>query len=729
MKLKGINPIEQHVEKIVLGSVALVLLVVLTMQFAIAPKGVMVDNQEVPPEKALNPVLENARRTLAKMNDPQPSMPDVSTQDIESLYQSRVDRPTVPSKRFVAFGPVTNLGSLDATEVTGGGVYALPSLPEPSEVIASAYRGSVHPSEWAASQALRERLGEQQPFDLGVVTVQAFMDGSQIRAALLHDADGDSGSTRPLPPSWWRQGFEVLGVQLERERLLSDGSWGERTLVEGMPGRVDVLTELAELDTHDPLTVVAMTRLAAEEMDQITKPMFYRTVAGESWKPPTARLAAGESDNAQVNRLVRRAKGLQRDAQSLRDAIEGGGSRGTPAPRPTGRTGGGGKGGPGGGGNRQTNRNTGGNREDPKVVRLDGILVQIDEIEIELDTLGYALDGTEIETGEVDEAVFGKPDRLFQNDRLALWAHDVSVVGGETYRYHLRPVFNNPAFGREQALSDDQQELAASPTLPGPWSSWTDPVQALAEEYYFVVNARESDRLGGGPQASVELYKFYYGFYRRATMTAEPGDQLFADARVPEGLLIYDLSELDQLMDLPMPAPPSGRGRLEPDPAGGGGGKGGGGKGGSGNAPPSGRGGSRGAAPREQFTRQAGDEQVVEGEPALRKLSIRMDAVLLDVAKVPGSGGQQEGGLVAARDAFRAFLTDSTGAFVAVRIPDLDEISAVYQAVEGSWRAGQRAMAPAVEEVEPRQRRQDRENSRPTPPRGGGGGGGGGGSG
>lgn len=731
MKLKGINPVEQHVEKIVLGVVALVLLGVLTLQFAIPPKGVMVDNQEVPPEKALDPVLAQARRMLAKMNDPEPSLPDVSQQDIISLYTSKVTQATVPSERFAALGPGMNLGSLEATDVAGSGVYALPSLPEPTGVMAAAYRGSVHPSEWAASKALRERLGEEQPFDLGAVTVQAFIDGSQIRSALLNDADGDDGATRPLPPSWWRSGFEVLGVQLERERMLSDGSWGERTIVEGMPGRVDVLAELEDLKTHDPLTVVEMTRLAAQEMDQITKPMFYRTVAGERWKPPAAALNAGGSDNEQVNRLVRRAKGLERDAQTLRDAMDRESERGAAPSAPTGRGGGGGggKGGRGGGkggagGARPPSRNSGTPREDPRIARLEGMLDQIDEIEAELNTLGYALDGSLMETGEIDEDVFGKPDGLFQNDRLALWSHDVSVVGGEVYRYRLRPVFNNPAFGREQALSEEQQELAASPTLPGPWSSWTAPVQALADEYYFVVNARETDKLGGGPQASVELYEFYYGYYRRATMTAEPGDQLYAEARVPDGLVLYDLTKLDQLDDLQRPpAPAPGRGRNAPAPRGGG--KGGGRMAPGMDSPSDFDPRGRGTATLSES--QDDEAQAIEGEPALRKLPIRVDAVLLDVAKVPGSSGEQKGALVAAPEAFRAFLTNSTGGFVSVRLPNLDEMSPVYQAVESSWRAGQRASAPDIAEAqEPRRpARREIEERRPPPSRRGGGGGGG----
>lgn len=342
---------------------------------------------------------------------------------------------------------------------------------------------------------------------------------------------------------------------------------------------------------------------------------------------------------------------------------------------------------------------------------------QLEAIEIELEGLGYALDGTKFDTGEIDENVFGKIDALFANDKLALWSHDVTVVGGETYRYRLRPVFNNPVFGRQQALNEDQHTLAESLTFPGPWSEWTDEVQALADEYYFVVNAREADPLGGGPNASVELYEFYYGYYRRATMTAEPGDQLFAEARVPEGLVLYNTDNLQLLNEAEPAAAPPRAPRGDPD--------GGRGRAPGFDAPPvtTTRGNPNPSAPQQSEI----DPEL--GEPALRKLPIRVDAVLLDVARVPGSGGQPQGGLVEAKDEFRAFMTSGTAGFVTIRLPSLDEASAVYQAVEASWRAGQKAAAPEPAEAEePDNRRQPRDDSRnrpPTPAPGGGGGGGG----
>ncbi len=729
MKLKGINPAEQHVEKIVLGVVAIVLLGVLTMQFALPSKGVTVGNQEVAPEDALDPVLEEARRTLAQMNDTEPSLPDVSQQNLRAMYDSATSGSTVPVQRIASLGAPMNLGTFEMGEAAAGGVYAMPQLPQPTEVMASAFKATVHPSEWAASEALRALLGEEQPFDLGAITVQAFIDGTAVRNALLTDADGDAGGARPLPPSWWRQGFEVLGVELERQRRMSDGSWGERTLVSGLPGRANMLSELSAIETNDPLLLVEATRFAGGEVDQITKPLFYRTIAGDRWEPPAARRASPDADNDQVQRLVRQARGLEDDIESLRDAMEDRGGEQTREPRQTGRSGRGAAGGSRSGGQTDRGGSDDSSRQDARQARLDRMVEQVAEIEAELEVLGFSIEGEPLGEEEFGPDIVGNFEPLLANDRLAMWAHDVTAQGGETYRYRLRPVFNNPAFGRQQALSEEQQDLAVSPVLPGPWSSWSEPTEALADEYYFVVNAREADALGGGPSASVELYEFYYGFYRRATLTAEPGDQFVAEARVPEGLVIYDLDNIE-LIDQARPAAPrggdEGEGRSPRDR--GAPGEGGGLRGtrrGEPDAPAPTRGGRGG----EQADAPEIDPEV--GEPALTEVPIRVDAVLLDVARVPGSGAQEEGGLVQAREEFRAFITDTLGTMLAVRLPSNEEASSVYQAVSASWRAGQRATAPDVEEEDRdairerrRQEREDRQPDRRPAPGGGGGGGG-----
>ena len=78
MKLKGINPLEQHVEKIVLGLVALVFVGVLAVQFLVSPNSVDYDGQPIPPDQVLTRLGDKAKGVLASMNDPDPTLPPLS---------------------------------------------------------------------------------------------------------------------------------------------------------------------------------------------------------------------------------------------------------------------------------------------------------------------------------------------------------------------------------------------------------------------------------------------------------------------------------------------------------------------------------------------------------------------------------------------------------------------------------------------------------------------------
>lgn len=77
----------------------------------------------------------------------------------------------------------------------------------------------------------------------------------------------------------------------------------------------------------------------------------------------------------------------------------------------------------------------------------------------------------------------------------------------------------------------------------GNWSTWTGDVPVDAQENFFITSASPTTALGG-PRATVEMYKFYYGYPRRASVNLQPGDVLAGTARLPEGLLVFDIKKL-----------------------------------------------------------------------------------------------------------------------------------------------------------------------------------------
>ena len=74
MKLKGINPIERHVEKIVLGLVFVALLAALAMQFLLKPNQVDVGaGRAVAPENIYLELAKEAEQLKGKIDDRSPS--------------------------------------------------------------------------------------------------------------------------------------------------------------------------------------------------------------------------------------------------------------------------------------------------------------------------------------------------------------------------------------------------------------------------------------------------------------------------------------------------------------------------------------------------------------------------------------------------------------------------------------------------------------------------------
>ncbi|MFW5652404.1 MAG: hypothetical protein ACOC0P_00010 [Planctomycetota bacterium] len=120
---------------------------------------------------------------------------------------------------------------------------------------------------------------------------------------------------------------------------------------------------------------------------------------------------------------------------------------------------------------------------------------------------------------------------LFENESLRVFAHDVSVEPGATYRYRLRVVLTNPFYQRDDRLSDEQKPLAER---LGVWSmapEWSDPVRVTPKQQFYVVDGRYEPTISAR-FAAVELYLFSGGSHRSDRMNVRPGDPIGQEKRV-----------------------------------------------------------------------------------------------------------------------------------------------------------------------------------------------------
>lgn len=136
------------------------------------------------------------------------------------------------------------------------------------------------------------------------------------------------------------------------------------------------------------------------------------------------------------------------------------------------------------------------------------------------------------------------PARLRDVQETSIWAHDVTASPGATYQYRMRLVFPNPLMGYEKSIDEDLRHLAEASTIVSPPSAWSDAVQTPRPAYNFVRRAAIPAQGAVGiarPFAIVELYRFYYGYWRRGEMRVQAGDLIASQIELPSTLPIWDI--------------------------------------------------------------------------------------------------------------------------------------------------------------------------------------------
>ena len=729
MKLKGVNPLEQHVEKIVLAAVSVIFLGVLAMQFLVEPNKVKVGNAApVPPGRAFDSVEAKAREidNIMKLTDLGPRRPDIPTFDLVKQLTQQREAPLVPAREF-ALGPKLGIEGSDKTTAAIGNDRITPiSLPAAAHVLAATFRGTLDPTEPENIPELKPFVPTEQPLDTKAVSVACTLDGTAIRQAL--SGAPTAPGAKPIPLSWWRDGMEVLSVRLERQEQQAGGNWSDATEVAPPPGRFSMAERLKGVrSSQDLADAVAEARGAAED---IQRPAFYRTIApAQAWAPPAEGGAAAEAPgtkNPEVDRAVAKANASKKSVEAIQKRIDETTQAPVRQPAPRGGEGGGGGGGggkgAGGGGGGQAPGQTSGPSmtQQEKDSRLKTLNSQLKTAQAQLakdidalkalnrDESGKPLAAAG--AGETGKTAAAKP--LLDNDQVKLWSHDMTVQPGKTYRYRVKVGVNNPAFARTSALVPEQQELAAAAVIYSQPTDWSEPVQVLPDQFFFLTGATEADSLGP-PRATAEGFKFFYGYYRKTSVSLEPGDTVSANIKLPDAnkLPIYDLKAAPQAggpaPGAPQPPPeapmPGGKGRM-PQP---------------GREERTGGGGNPGQ-PNEkpQVTLPANAKPYSKSS-----ITAAIDAMLLDVAKTVATG---EGG---ARS--EAYMRGSDGQIV-VLSPDEQRKSPVYQMAAASAKEGENQGQPAAP-AEPTKKDPNTppppKTRAPTPPPPGGGGGGGAGGG
>jgi hypothetical protein len=545
MKLKGINPLEQHVEKLVFAVVGLVFLGVVALQFVGGGNTVDVSGQQVPLDRAYERVAGQAQAKMAQLN--QDTIDDRVPEEIEDLsgriaeswaaMASLSDEKTLPVP--LDFPPPPLMDGAEAA-VAENGLFRVEAVepPAPTGALASQYAAAVDPLVVGQHSELQAYTSAAQPYDMRSVTVAAQFDAGSFMEAFRIDPDGERGPLTAIPGAWWQGRVEILDIVLERQEVLDGGLYGETEMVSAMPGRFSLRDGLVEgMDVTELQGLVQSARVNARE---VVQPVYYNVIAGERWTPPAE---GGDNRADQIDRLLRDLKAVRAEIKKLEDQLRAEAKqaefenflRNTVARRQPGRGGGGGR------TSRDTNTTTAPqvDREQQIEERLNARIADYKARETKLIADLAALDFN-VETGQAPDPLvelMGLPTRVIDAESLRVWAHDVAVEPGATYRYRMRVVVNNPLYGNGDQIADEQRSEAAAPVVESEWSSWTTPVSVDDNEYWFATRATPGGEQAIGrtnASALTEIYTFYYGYWRRAEQRLQAGDEVLATIDVAD---------------------------------------------------------------------------------------------------------------------------------------------------------------------------------------------------
>lgn len=677
MAVRGINPLEKHVEKIFLALAAAGLTGVVAWQVAGGTGTIEVNKEQVQADQAYTKLESKAKVLQSQMREASPSTPESlkHAPDLRAEFSKRLTGDVAPSKQLayqpkgVGFGPVKT-GTVAAIDQ----YFLPPVLPPAVKPIAHPFMSTVHENDVTAYPELAKHMPAKAPYDKAAVSVETSIDPKAIRAALEADPDG-SGPAQALLRNWWA-GTEIVAVELVRQELKPDGTWGGEIATATLPGRRNFVAELNDPNI-DTLRLGQITFDASTAIEEIARPEWYHRaelggfVVGEEWRSPGQIAKEGSKGaNGPLQDAQDDLKTANRELANLDTLIAK--VRNGPAPKPpaggAGAGGGGGgkrPGGSGGGGGIGGNPGGGagtGQPKDPKAEQLktlekrrEQVLKRIADLEKKIADLGGKAEDTAPKAGVKDADLGGL---LAQTDPITVWHHDIEAVRGATYRYQVRVKLNNPLFNRGGQLKAEHVADAKSPTISVPCADWSDPVRVDDEVYCFITGAndgRGAATATGMGSAQVTLLYFTWGYWRGANISLEPGDGMIARWTVPDETKIAGAPAANA------PQPPAVPGQ-------GGGKRPGGAAAGGGGAP---------IAP------------AAPAAPALAALPTKevtkeRDAFLLDVIANPVSRSAGGGG---PKLSFLALIRDIDKSIIA-RDPEVEKASVLYSRLEASVRAG-----------------------------------------
>jgi len=490
MKPKGVGFIELHVEKVILGFGAIVLMVVVGISFVMDPYAVSIDGRRVGPGEVGNAISRKVNTLKDKLANG-----DEISEIVIPLYSRNYKLRM--SRKVALAGSLRHIGKNGLVDgvvtLPDEVIYYLPYPPMAKHFIAQAGYGvladTVNPDY---EDELIKLIGDRRPRDFRYVSVCGEYDLDEWIDRL--EPPSDDSSLSQMPEIWWKSMLGVTAVYLQREELdAATDQWINRQIIAPIPSQEAYLPNLdREWGTIPANAVIAQIRT---QQDVIARPPFIPLSSAIRWQGCNQVTLLNAEGQLQLQRLRERIDRLKERIERQEKLLE----------------------------NQKDD-----DRAESIQRRLDDLVQDLEEAVAERNTIyGIQVD-SEPDQSEVSRSLAEK-DNVAKPllHQFQVWAHDLSVLPGKTYRYRvivsiLNPLFHRPRMESEQkqqnyhrlALGPDPEELRASP--------WSNPVTLDPEYYFFFTSTPQNP--------SIEVWRIYNGVWRSAPFSEQQGDPIGDEA-------------------------------------------------------------------------------------------------------------------------------------------------------------------------------------------------------
>ena len=520
---------EEHVEKMVLIVVGLVCAWLLITRVIFSPNMVEVGDRKLSPSAVDNAVYQEAlelqRQTTGPAAPIEPYKP--RRQQFVALLDSAIQNINIDLDSLAP-------PKFDDTSFAEG-VYRLPEIGEVSDVKVNHIRAVAYvPLDEVTPENTYDKV-TKEPNDLDLVSVEAKIDVQRVFENFgasfsdnVEEMYADPCLAKPI----------FAKVQLQRQQLNEDGSWGEwqevpRAGIDHNRKLFNIGEKVGDLPDGGLKVLKLQFEYKQTQIDLLQPQPYQFASAREEWFPPSLH---GEYSDFQAKERAEELRKQREDAKEARerDQQTRGGRRGDTAyggPGGAGqssRRGGGAYDQYGGGGGALggTNTQSRGGRSRDTVNRQGGAT----GLPGDTGTTGGRTRGSgrRSTTGDLADPLYGpgmeglpgtvgtqrgprRPtinDVYFKYDEIALtrltdfsrireplvfWAHDDTIEPENTYRYRIRLGVFNPVAGTNQ-LDERDKSKADQAILWSGFSDTTGPVEIMGTKYFFANNVREGDK-------------------------------------------------------------------------------------------------------------------------------------------------------------------------------------------------------------------------------------------